>query len=407
MLAFALTALTWILPFLFVLTLIVTVHEFGHFLAARACGVAIDRFSIGFGRALLRWRDRSGVEWRIGWLPLGGYVKFAGDDNAASVPDTDDLSALRREIIAREGPLAVRRYYQFKPVWQRAVIAAAGPAANFLLSTLVFAAFLMVLGQPILPARVAKVLPGAPAAVAGFRPGDVIVRAAGRPIRTFGEVVQIVTLRAGTPVRFTVQRGSALVQLTATPRPVQVADGMGGKVAAGQIGVEVERPPLSKVVVRHYYNPVEAIAGGAAQSWNVLDTNLFYMGRMLRGQVSADQLGGTIGIAQISHAVAQSGAEGAHGLAEQLLGSTVNLFGLVAALSVMIGFVNLLPIPVLDGGHLLFYAYESIARRPVAAAVQAAGLRVGLAIMLGLLLFTTANDLHRSGLFRFLGGPFS
>src|SRR5271168_4359038 len=157
MLAAALTALTWILPFLFVLTLIVTVHELGHFMAAKACGVAIDRFSIGFGHALVRWRDRTGVEWRIGWLPLGGYVRFSGDDNAASVPDTDDLDALRSEITAREGPAAVRRYYQFKPVWQRAIIAAAGPAANFVLSTVVFAALLMAFGHTDLPARIAGV----------------------------------------------------------------------------------------------------------------------------------------------------------------------------------------------------------------------------------------------------------
>lgn len=404
MLAIALNALSWILPFLFVLTLIVTVHEFGHFLAARACGVAVDQFSIGFGRAIFRWRDRSGVEWRIGWAPLGGYVRYAGDENIASVPDSEDLDVLRREIVAREGPAAVRRYYQFKPVWQRALVSAAGPAANFLLSTLLFAGFLLVLGQPILPARVNNVLPGTPAAAAGFQRGDLIVEAAGRRIDSFTDVVQIVTLRAGSPIRFTLKRGSALVQLTVTPKPVLVSDGMGGRMPIGQIGVE--RPPLSELTTRRF-NPVTALVGGVQQCWNILDTNLYYIGRIFRGQASADQLGGTIGIAQISHAVAQSGAQGAHGLGEQLLGSMVNLLGLIAALSVMIGFVNLLPIPVLDGGHLLFYAYEAIARRPVAAAVQSAGLRVGLALMLGLLLFTTANDLHRSGLFHFLGGLFS
>jgi regulator of sigma E protease len=406
MLALALNALTWILPFLFVLTLVVTVHEFGHFLVARGCGVAVDQFSIGFGRALARWRDRSGVEWRIGWLPLGGYVRYSGDDNAASVPDTDDLDALRREITAREGPAAVRRYYQFKPVWQRALIAAAGPGANFLLSTLLFAAFLIVLGEPILPARVETVVPGAPAATAGFHPGDLVISAAGRQVHNFSDLIQIVTLRAGTPVRFTVQRGADQLELTATPKPVQVSDGMGGKIPVGQIGISVVRPPMNQLKIRHY-DPVSALAGGAAETWNVLDTNLYYFSRILRGQVSADQMGGPLGIAQVSHAVAQSGAQGAHGAGQQVLGSLVSLLELAASLSVMIGFMNLLPIPVLDGGHLLFYAYEAVARRPVAAAVQAVGLRVGLALVLGLLLFTTANDLHRSGLLRFLGGPFS
>jgi regulator of sigma E protease len=404
MLAFALTALSWILPFLFVLTLIVTVHEFGHFLAARACGVAVDQFSIGFGRALLRWRDRSGVEWRIGWLPLGGYVRFAGDENAASVPDADDLEALRREIVAREGPAAVRRYYQFKPVWQRSIVAAAGPAANFVLSTLLFAALLMSFGERVLPARVTAVLPGSAAAAAGFQPGDLIVRAGGRAVHSFGDIQQLVLMRAGVPLKFTVQRGAQQVQLTATPKPTPIDDEIAGHIIIGQIGV---RPPPFSERTTIRYNPISAVGQGAVQSWDVLTSNLYYMGRILRGQVAADGLRGPLGIAQASHAVAQVSARGAHGLAEQLLDSSVNLLGLAATMSVMIGFVNLLPIPVLDGGHLLFYAYEAVARRPVAAAVQAAGLRVGLALVLGLLLFTTANDLHRSGLFHFLDGLFS
>ncbi|HEX4180189.1 MAG TPA: M50 family metallopeptidase, partial [Caulobacteraceae bacterium] len=369
MLAVALTALTWILPFLFVLTLVVTVHEFGHFLAARGCGVAIDQFSIGFGRALARWRDRSGVEWRIGWLPLGGYVRFSGDENAASVPDAEDLDALRREITAREGPAAVRRYYQFKPIWQRSLIAASGPMANFILSTVLFAAFLMVLGEPILPPRVSQVVPGSPAAAAGFQPGDLVVRAAGKSIDTFSDLAQVVTVRAGTPVKFTIDRGGSMLQLTATPRAIEVNDGMGGRAPMGQIGVEVERPAAGKVKVRHY-DPISAIGGGAAESWDVLSTNLYYFGRILQGQLSADELHGPLGIAQASHAVAQSGAQGAHGLGQQVLGSVVSLLALAAYISVMIGFMNLLPIPVLDGGHLLFYAYEAIARRPVGAAVQ-------------------------------------
>jgi len=404
MLAAALTALTWILPFLFVLTLIVTVHELGHFMAAKACGVAIDRFSIGFGRALVHWRDRAGVEWRIGWLPLGGYVKFSGDDNAASVPDTDDLDALRRDIMAREGPAAVRRYYQFKPVWQRSIIAAAGPAANFVLSTLVFAALLMVFGHTDLPAWIASVLPGSPAAAAGFRPGDRIVRVGGRTVHGFEELHEIVSMRAGVPLQFTVQRGSEQLILAATPKPVPIDDAIAGHILVGQIGLEP--PPRSELTTTRY-GPIGAIGGGALQTWDVLTTNLYGLGRMLRGQVSTDDLRGPLGIAQATHNMAKLSSHIAQGFGDQLIVSVVNLLGLAATMSVMIGFVNLLPIPVLDGGHLLFYAYEAVARRPVGAAVQAAGLRVGLALVLGLLLFTTANDLRRSGLFHFLGGPFS
>jgi len=171
MLAFAHGALTWILPFLFVLTIVVTVHELGHFLVARAFGVAIDRFSIGFGRALLKWRDRSGVEWRIGWIPLGGYVMFSGDENAASVPDSRDLAEMRREIIAREGPAGLPRYLYFKPLWQRAAVAAAGPMANFLLAIVLFSIFMMTVGDFTHRARIADVAPKSAASAAGFTAG--------------------------------------------------------------------------------------------------------------------------------------------------------------------------------------------------------------------------------------------
>jgi regulator of sigma E protease len=405
MLAFAHSALTYIVPFLLVFTLVVTVHEFGHFLVAKACGVAIDCFSIGFGRALLSWRDRSGVEWRLSWIPLGGYVRFAGDENAASVPDNADLDEMRREIVAREGPGAVNKYLYFKPVWQRALVAAAGPAANFLLSTVLFALLLMTLGEVIRPARVDAVMPGSAAAQAGFKPGDVILRANGKAISGFSDLEQTVALRAGVPLRLTVRRGADEFDLNATPKSVSVDDQMGGRQTVGQLGVE-GRPSARDVTVRRY-DPISAVGAGAVRTWDVLETTVYYLGRLVRGQVPADQLGGPLHIAQASHAFAQAGAEGAHNLGERLLGSLVALTGLAAVLSVSLGLMNLLPIPVLDGGHLLFYAYEAVARRPVGSAVQAASYRVGLALVLGLMLFATTNDLHRSGVFHFLGGLFS
>jgi regulator of sigma E protease len=405
MLAFAHTALTYIVPFLLVFTLVVTVHEFGHFLVAKACGVAIDRFSIGFGRALLSWRDRSGVEWRLSWIPLGGYVRFAGDENAASVPDNTDLDVMRREIIAREGPGAVNKYLYFKPVWQRALVAVAGPVANFLLSTVLFAVLLSVFGEVVTPARVDAVVPGSAAALAGFKPGDMVLRANGKPIGGFSDLEQMVALRAGVPLRFTVRRGTDEFVLNATPKPAVVDDQMGGHQTIGRLGLEA-RPTASDVAV-HRYDPISAIGAGAVRTWQVLDTTVYYLSRLVRGQMSADQLGGPIQIAQASHAIAQAGAEGAHNLGQQLMGSLVALASLAAVLSVSLGLMNLLPIPVLDGGHLLFYAYEAVARRPVGAAVQAASYRVGLALVLGLMLFATTNDLHRSGVFHFLGGLFS
>ena len=405
MLGFIHTAVTYLIPFLFVLTLVVTVHELGHFLAARAFGVAVDRFAIGFGRPILHWKDRSGVLWQIGWIPLGGYVRFSGDDNAASVPDQGDLEAMRREIVANEGPGSVDKYFHFKPIWQRAIVVAAGPVANFLLAIAIFAVLLMSIGERVSPPRIDTVVPGQAAELAGFRVGDVVKTADGRRIDSFNALQQIVMLRADTPIAFVVDRGGRDVALTATPVRKEITDSLGGQQSVGILGLgnQVRREDLTL----KRYGPIEAVGRGAVRTWDVLDTTVFYLGRVITGQESAKQLGGPLGIARASGAVAAAGAEGAPGLATQILGSFVALLGLAAVLSVGIGFMNLLPVPVLDGGHLLFYAYETVARRPLNARLQAAGYRVGLALLLSLMLFATWNDLQQLQVFHFLGGLFS
>lgn len=405
MLGFAQTALTYIIPFLFVLTLVVTVHELGHFLMAKAFGVAIDRFAIGFGRPIFQRVDRSGVEWRIGWAPLGGYVRFSGDDNAASVPDQDDLNHLRTAIVRHEGAQALSKYYHFKPLWQRACIAAAGPAANFILAIFLFALLLGTVGEVTHPARITGVSPGGAAAAAGFKPGDVVLEADDRKIRSFEDLERYIIVRANVPIRFEIDRGGRTIDLMATPAMVRDVDPTGGSQEVGRLGVSSQVTAAD--VVRTRYNPVESVVVGARKTWEVLDTTVYYLGRLVTGQVSAEQLGGPIRIAQASGAVAQAGAQGAPDFGFMLLGAFVSLLGLAAVLSVSIGFMNLLPIPVLDGGHLLFYAYEAVARRPLGAKVQAAGYRVGLALLLGFMLFATWNDLQRLRVFQFLGGLFS
>jgi regulator of sigma E protease len=394
-----------LIPFMAVLGLVVTIHELGHFLAAKACGVAVDRFSIGFGRALVSWRDRAGVEWRIGWIPLGGYVRFAGDENAASVPDAEDLAALRQEVLARDGPAALRSYFHFKPLWQRAIVVAAGPFANFVLSTFLFAVLLMAVGERTLPARVESLAAGMPAAKAGFMVGDLIKRADNETIDSFETLQQYVQIRAGAPIRFEVERDGRDIALTVTPVLRDADNGLGSKQKAGQIGISPAQR-LSDVRYRRY-NPIEALDAGAARTWDVVKTTVFVIGRLLRGQLPAEQLSGPLGIAQMSGAVVHAGAAGAPNLAMAALGGLINLLTLAALLSVSIGFMNLLPVPVLDGGHLLFYAYEAAARRPLGARVQAAGYRVGLALLLGLMLFATWNDLQRLRVFQLLGGLFS
>jgi regulator of sigma E protease len=392
---------TSLVSFLIVLTVVVTVHELGHFLSARAFGVAVDRFSIGFGRPLALWRDRSGVEWRIGWIPFGGYVRFAGDENEASVPDQDHLAAMRQRIIEREGVAGLGRYYHFKPLWQRAVVAAAGPAANFLLAIVLFSSLLLAFGEQVLPARVAQVAPNSPAAAAGFKPGDLIVSAAGQPVRSFDELSRTVKLRGGVPMEFGIERGGRPLMLTATPAWKEVPDPFRGVQRVGQIGVVPPQSPSDFLKVR--YGPVEALKLGVDQTWEVLTTTVYYLGRIISGQVSADQLSGPLGIANVTGKVTQLSAEGAPNVSAMLLTVSVNLLHLTALVSVSIGFMNLLPIPVLDGGHLLFYAYEALARRPLTAKVQAAGYRVGLALVLGLMLFATWNDLQQLRVFKFLG----
>ncbi|MFA7262726.1 MAG: RIP metalloprotease [Caulobacter sp.] len=396
---------SWILPFLFVLTLVVTIHELGHYWAARAFGTVIESFSIGFGQAIFKWRDKRDVEWRIGWIPLGGYVRFAGDDNAASIPDQEDLAEMKARILAHNAPSALRKFFHFKPVWQRAIITVAGPTANFVLAILLFALLLGAFGQVQSTPRVSEVTPGSAAEKAGFRPGDVILAADGRRVHDFRDVIQRTVVRANVPIVFTIDRAGRALELVATPILKERIDPTGARQKIGVLGLTHIEQAEDRVRVR--YGPIQAVAGGARKTWEVFSTTFYYLGRLVRGQVPADQLGGFIGIAAASDAVAKAGAEGAPNAAMGVFGSFVALLQLSAILSVSVGFLNLLPIPVLDGGHLVFYAYEAVARRPLAANVQAVGYRLGLALLLGFMLFAVWNDLQRYNVFNFLGGLFS
>ncbi|MDO9223968.1 MAG: RIP metalloprotease, partial [Caulobacter sp.] len=365
----------------------------------------IESFSIGFGRAIFKWRDKRGVEWRIGWIPLGGYVRFAGDENAASIPDHDDLAEMKARILEHNPPSALRKFFHFKPVWQRAIITIAGPAANFILAILLFALLLGVFGEVRSIPRITDVTPGSAAEKAGFLAGDIVTRADGHKVGDFQDIMRRTVVRANVPIVFTVERGGREIQIIATPALKEVVDQTGARQKIGVLGLTHAATAADQVRVR--YNPVEAVAAGAGKTWDVLSTTFYYLGRLVRGQVPADQLGGFIGIAKASDAVAKMGAEGAPNPAMGVFGSFVALLQLSAILSVSVGFLNLLPIPVLDGGHLVFYAYEAVARRPLAANVQAVGYRLGLALLLGFMLFAVWNDLQRYNVFNFLGGLFS
>ncbi len=395
-------ALIYVVPFLLVLTLVVTIHELGHFLTARAFGVKMERFSIGFGRAIFQRTDKQGVEWRLGWLPLGGYVKFAGDLDATGVPDKAGLDALKQEVIAAHGPGAEKDYLYFKPLWQRALVVAGGPIANFVLAIVIFTLLFSLVGVELRPARVMQVQPDSPAATAGFQPGDLITHVNGKLIADGGEVTQVVALSSGDPVRFTVERAGTDVQLTATPERKIEENPIAGRVSVGRIGLALGS---SRDEVRHVrYEPIAAVGRGFQETGNILSTTFTYIGRIFTGRESGDQFSGPLGIAKASGALTNAAVAANPDPLAMVGNLLLTLTSFAAILSVGIGFLNLMPVPVLDGGHLMFYAYEAVARRPVAAKVQEAGYRVGLALLASLMLFATWNDLQKLNLFKFLGG---
>lgn len=397
--------LMYVIPFLLVIGVVITVHEMGHFLAAKAVGTKIDRFAIGFGRSIAAWTDKSGVEWRIGWLPIGGYVRFAGDDNAASIPDAEDLSRMRRELAEDGRASEISRYFHFKPIWQRAFIVAAGPMANFLLAIVIFATFLMAFGEPTSSTRVDSVIAGSAAEQAGFQKGDVILEIDGRKIDSFQDLTDKVILSSDTPLTFVVQRGDREIEIVATPRRGPVKDALGKTHMLGKLGLGHEPRP-GDVTVRRYSFP-EAVAGGVERTVSIITRTIEYVGRLIGGRESAEQLAGPLGMAQLSGDLTKRVAADSPDMGAFMANAFLTLFQLIGVISVGIGFMNLLPVPVLDGGHLMFYAYEAVARRPLAAKVQAAGYRVGLALVLGLMLFATWNDLQRLRVFNLFGGLFS
>jgi regulator of sigma E protease len=400
MLAFLANAALYVVPFLLLITVIVTVHEFGHFATARAFGVAVDRFSVGFGRAIFSFKDRWGVEWRIGWMPLGGYVRFAGDDNAASVPDGEDLKALQERIARREGVGAEKDYFYFKPLWQRALIVAAGPAINFIFSIALFAILFACVGENIVSMRVDQVEPGSAAAAAGVLPGDQIAGIDGRHIDRYQDLQTYVQARPGIPMQLSVIRAGHNVLIPITPRLTLEDSPAGGKIQVALLG-------LAGTPGKQYYNPVQAVGRGVTATWDIVAKTSDYIGRLITGKAQW-QLQGFLGTAHVTGALTKqtiADSQAAH--SNVAIDLVIQLASLTAFFSTSIGMVNLLPIPVLDGGHLVFYAYEAVARRPLPASAQAAGYRVGLALLVGLMLFTAWHDLQSMQVFHFLGALFS
>ncbi|MBL8543908.1 MAG: RIP metalloprotease [Hyphomonadaceae bacterium] len=383
--------------FVVVLSVVVFVHEFGHFQVARWRGVAIDTFSIGFGKKLLSWRDKQGVEWKIGALPLGGYVKFADD--------ADAMSSAPRERIEDPAALAearARGLFHAQPLLTRSLVVAAGPFTNFIFSILAFASIALIAGHDVtdinsVPARIGSVAQGSAAAAAGIQSGDVIRAANGQPVANFAALQAQVSRSAGTPIALQIDRNGQTLNLNATPQSVSARDEHGRVQTRGVLGVIGPMLlPSERVIER--YSLVEALNVGARNTWGIISQTVSYIGGVFSGRESGDQIAGPLGIINVSGQVATSALSGPDGGdwggRAGLL--ALSLLGLAAVLSVAVGFVNLLPIPVLDGGHLLFYGIEAVrGGKPLPPAAQEWAFRAGFAVMASLFLFATWNDITR------------
>jgi regulator of sigma E protease len=363
-----------ILPFFLLITPIVFFHELGHFLVARACGVRIETFSIGFGPEIFGWNDRTGTRWKIAWIPLGGYVKFFGDTNAASVPDHETLESMT----AKDRLVA----FPLKPLYQRALIVAAGPAANFVLAIVILTSFLVVLGTYAVAPVVSKVVPASAAAQAGFQAGDTILTIDGNPIESFDQIRSQVWDRSGEVISVTVNRAGKMLLLHVTPRLKSVSI-LGETQNIGQLGIEASTSPSQLKHIR--YGLPGAIAEASSETWSIVSTTLDYLRRVITGHASYKELHGPVGIAKLAANVAAV--------------SFLDLVRMAAFISVSVGLVNIFPIPILDGGHLLYYGYEALAGRPLGAKAQDVGFRLGMVLILGLLLLVTWNDLLLPKLF--------
>lgn len=366
--SYVLWLLSYVVPFLAVLTVIVFVHEMGHYLVARWNGVAIQTFSIGFGRELVGWNDRSGTRWRISAIPLGGYVRFVGDMNASSMPD--------RDVVENADPLLAPRLFANKSVWQRIAIVAAGPAANIILTFLILYALLAGYGRYTIPPVIGEVVADSVAEAAGFESGDRILAVDGFVVHGFEDFQRLVATSPGRPISVVLERAGESQALTLVPEVVQVEDRFGNSQRIGQIGVT--RDVAQGDLTLYRPDPVEAVGMTVEEIRFIIIRTGEFLGDFFVGRGDVDQLGGPVKVARVSGEVATLGL--------------VALINLTALLSLNIGIFNLLPVPMLDGGHLLYYLIEAARGRPLSMRVQEIGFRFGFAIVLALMVFTLFND---------------
>lgn len=417
MIDFLLNSVIYIFSFVVLLSFIVFFHELGHFQVARWCGIKVDVFSIGFGKVLLKCFDKHGTEWRISLLPLGGFVKFFGDAGPASNPSEavhQEQAREDEEEAEEEGAPMTTQFpgnsekerlaqqltdeekavcFHFKPLWQKALVVAAGPFANFILAVVILTGLLWSMEERrIYEATISDVVADSPAAEAGFQPGDTVLSVNGRRVNSFQEMTYFVKLGTGETLVFEVDRGGEIVELTAVPRREELEDGFGTTARVGYLGVYGDMEAYRTVK----YGPISAFTTAVAQVGDVLRVTVKFISRIFMGKEDLSQMGGPLKIGNYAGKSTLSGFDEALPqeltLMDRLVISFRAFLGMAAMISISVGFLNLLPLPVLDGGHLVFYAYEAIAGQPLSEKIQVASFKIGIVILLSLMVFITFND---------------
>ena len=368
--------MNYLIPFLILITVVVFIHEYGHYYFAKKYGVGITDFSIGFGREIFGWNDKSGTRWKICWIPLGGYVKFFGDRNVFSQSEQQD-------IINKYSEEDRQKLFILKPLYQRSIIVAAGPLANFVLAILIFIMINMFVGKDMTPAVIEEVQEDSPAFIAGLKKNDKIVSIDNNNVQSIFEVSTFINISTSEIIEFVVLRNDQKVAILVKPNLVDGKDSLGNSVKKRMVGIKLS--PLNNEFQKQPLVPSMAIYYSVKEVWFVTVTSLKYLGKMVTGTADSSQLGGPIRIAKITGQVAEYGI--------------TPFFSMMAYISISLGLINLFPIPMLDGGHLMFYLFEKILGRPLSQKTQEGFFRIGLFLLISLMFFVTFNDLKEIGLF--------
>ena len=383
-----------VFSFLLLLSFLVFFHELGHYSVARMFGIAVDRFSIGFGKPIWRRTSKAGVEWVISRIPLGGYVKFAGDAGAASNPDVEKLEEIRTAYESDPNLPDIENVFHFRPVWQRALVVVAGPVANFILAILLFAsAGLAVKAQYVSPV-VTSVIAETPAEAAGFQEGDIILKLDGKEVQDIDYAIQYIRLRSGTDIEATIERGGQPLMLVVKPDRMEIRDAVGGKSKVGQVGLQLQ--PGTNVTQR-IDDPISALGYGVDQTGNVFGATMTYLGRLVSLKEDGKQLGSVGKIATVTSVVSVNIAKADASFMQRLRAWAYFMVMFSASISIALGVANLMPLPVLDGGHLMYYGYEAIAGQPLSQQKQEFGFKIGFAILITLFVVLTLNDIGYVG----------